>query len=111
MFNRIAILFGIVLVSTLLLASPPALGQSAGDCSDAWNDSSASGSCDSPTFDWYGNNSGQSYCTIETNCQTGEWDLSTYPLVQKKNAVSITVSMENVERLVNCSGNLYIGSC
>ncbi len=82
MFNRISILFGIALVSTLLLASPPALGQQqdVSDCSDAWSDSSASGSCDQPTFGWYGNNSGQSYCQIETNCQTGDWDLSSYPL-------------------------------
>lgn len=111
MFNRISILSGIVLVSTLLLASPPALGQSASDCSDAWDDSAASGSCDSPTFDWYGNNSGQSNCTIETNRLTGEWDLSSYPLVQEKQANSITVPTASVEHLENCSGTLKIWSC
>lgn len=54
MFNRISILFGIALVSILLLAGPPALGQEQGvsACSNAWNDSAASDSCDQLTFDW-----------------------------------------------------------
>ena len=113
MFNRMSLLFAIALVSALLLAGPPAaLGQATGvnACSDAWDDSSASGSCDSPTFTWYGNNLG-SKCEIETECNTGNWNLGSYPLVQEKKAASITTSMENVDRLVNCSGNLYIGNC
>ena len=113
MFNRISLLFGIALVSTLLLAGTAALGQATGvgACSDEWDDSSAAGSCDQPTFRWFGNNSGESKCEIETECNTGTWNLGTYPLVQHKKAASITTSMENVDSLVNCSGNLRIGSC
>lgn len=111
MFNRIAILSGIVLVSTLLLASPPALGQSASDCSDAWDDSAASNTCDQPTFSYTSVTLTTGNCTIETNCLTGEWDLSSYPLVQEKQANSITVPTASVEHLENCSGTLKIWSC
>ena len=114
MSNRISILFGIALVSILLLAGPPALGQEQGvsACSNAWGDSSTSGSCDSPTLEWLTNLLCVNCCRVATKCETGNWDYSTPgSIVPEKKTTSIQASMDDVERLVNCSGNLRIGNC
>ena len=107
MFNHLSRPLGIVLATILLLAGPPALGSA---CGDAWNESSASDSCGTPTIDDGVDAQGcLNCCRIRVRCDTGApfWAL---PSQQTKDNFIIKTA-EQVSELQNCHGTLKVGSC
>lgn len=99
---------GIALVaSVLLLAGSPALGTDA-QCSEEWEDSSASETCKNEDIvfgDW---NNCDPCCSIFAECHTGESDLLA---VNPWKKTGIAVPVSNVSDLENCHGTLTDGSC
>ena len=91
--------------SILLLAGSPALGSNA-QCSDEWEESSASDTYQNPDIsfgDWQGC---EPCCSIVAKCHTGN-HLSLNPWKSS----GIAVPLSDVSDLENCQGTLTAGSC
>ena len=98
----------VALAFVLLLAGPPALASSAAECEDAWEDSSASDSCNNPTISFGDYNNCEQCCLVFASCHTGE----SGPLaINPYNLTSIGAPVSDFDDLQNCHGTLKVGSC
>ena len=107
MFNHLSRPLGIVLAAIVLLAGPPALGSA---CEDAWNESSASGSCQTPSIvDGVDAQGCTNCCQIAVTCHTGA---PVWAAVQHQTNYNFVIrTVEQVKQLQNCHGTLKVGSC
>ena len=106
MFNHLLLSVGIALASVLLLAGPPAWGSTSA-CDNAWEQSTASQTCEEPTFTWGNYQKCSPCCVVDTWCETGGSITTTS---QRKRAF-IVVRLDKVDDLENCHGTLKVDSC
>ena len=105
MFNHLSRPLGIVLAAIVLLAGPSsALGS---ECGDAWQDSSASESCNAPDINQMDYLDCPNCCRILTRCRRG----TRYPWEDEYKLTGVITEVENVSELENCNGTLKVGSC